>query len=209
MAEISAFPEGLFEACCYLIKLPTSTCLIDPAVGIHSLPANLPPIRWLIATHGHIDHISQADSLRQATGAPLWIHADDGRCMTDSRQNLSAMLQQPAVFAPAEHFLADGQIMELTDGYSLKTIHTPGHTAGCVCLLLRHIDQPEALFSGDTLFAGSIGRLDLGGDPTAMKRSLARLRELAHYTSGQVIRLYPGHGPASELHHEIKTNPYL
>jgi hydroxyacylglutathione hydrolase len=127
MVKILTMPFGYFEACCYLIQMPTATCLIDPAVRPDLLPPAMPPIRWLLATHGHFDHISQADALRQATGAPLWIHEADSLCLTQAVRNMSMALQRPAVLQPAEKYLEDGQILILADGYSLEIIHTPGH----------------------------------------------------------------------------------
>lgn len=209
MIEIFDLPYGFFEACCYLICLPSSTCLIDPCVSPKQLPAGIQPIRWLIATHGHFDHINQADALRQSTEAPVYIHAADADCLTNSQRNLSAAIQRSTTLKPSDYFLADGQDLPLTDNCHLEVMHTPGHTAGGICLILFEGEKPIALFTGDTLFAGSIGRLDLDGNQENMKESLARLQQLGQRFSDQMIPVYPGHGSKTELHREISENPYF
>lgn len=209
MHEIIQMPYGYLEACGYLIRLPSATCLIDPVVTPADLPAGLPPVRWIIATHGHFDHISHADELRQATGAPLYIHPDDRDCLVDPRLNLSMVIVKKVVMQPAEHSLDDGQRLTLTEGYALDVLHTPGHTPGGICLLLTKEEKPQALFTGDTLFAGSIGRLDFGGSASDMAASLARLHDLSQKPGVADIPVYPGHGPQTTLKNELKYNPYF
>ena len=209
MARIVTLPYGLFQACSYLICLPSVCCLIDPTIPPARLPAGDPEIKLLLATHGHIDHISQADVWRQLTRAPLWIHPDDADCLTSSARNLSAIMQNPVVFEPAEMSYVDGQKIMLDDSCFIEVIHTPGHTAGCVCLLLWSQSRPLALFTGDTLFAGSIGRLDLGGDSKAMQQSLIKLCQLGKLPEMADLPVYPGHGPSTTLRQERLSNPYL
>ncbi len=209
MIKILSLPYGYFEACSYLIELPGAVCLIDPAVEPARLPANLPPILWILATHGHFDHISQADSLRQKFSAPLLIHAADADCLTQPMLNLSVTMQRSSSLRPAEGLLQDGQILELEKNMKIEVIHTPGHTPGGVCFLLTENLAPVALFTGDTLFAGSIGRLDLGGSASDMKKSLIKLQAIDQRFQGQHIPIYPGHGIKSDLKTEIMTNPYF
>jgi hydroxyacylglutathione hydrolase len=209
MPEIISLPFGYFEACSYLISLPSSTCLIDPAVMPERLPYGIRPVRWIFATHGHFDHISHADILRQATGAPLLIHRQDADHLTHSQLNLSVTMQRSSNLKPAEALLDDQQFLPLTDGFAIEVIHTPGHTSGSICLLLLDQGEPAALFSGDTIFAGSIGRLDLGGSLPDMVETLNKLRELERLLGGRNIPVYPGHGPATTLLDEIRTNPYF
>lgn len=209
MIKIIDLPLGYFEACCYLICLPSSTCLIDPCVSSEQLPAGIQPVRWLIATHGHFDHINQTDNLRQSTHAPVYIHAADADCLTSSQRNLSVAMQRSTTLNPADHLLADGQILPLTDDCRLEVLHTPGHTSGGICLILFEGEKPVALFTGDTLFAGSIGRLDLDGSQEDMKKSLTKLEQLGERFSDQILPVYPGHGCETELHREISENPYF
>lgn len=207
--DIIDLPFGIFQAVCHVIRLADSCCLIDPAAPVNRLPAGLPPVRLILATHGHFDHISAADDWRRSTLAPLGIHANDRACLTDANRNFSAAILRPMTFQAAELDLTDGQILKLDGHHQLEVLHTPGHTAGGICLLLRHAGRPAALFTGDTLFAGSIGRLDLGGDAAAMRLSLRRLRRLAAQPGGMELPVYPGHGPATNLGVELAANPFF
>ncbi len=153
----------------------------------------------LVATHGHGDHIGGFPALREATGAPFAIHPADAP-MAASRQ--SAMIVFTGwVPDPIEmdEPLEEGRVLEL--GAARATVlHTPGHTGGCVCLLGEGL-----LVTGDTLFAGSVGRTDLpGGEAARLAESLARLAALE-----PSLELLPGHGPTSTLDIELDTNPYL
>jgi len=209
MAEIFPIPKGLFESICYEIHLSETTLVIDPSVNPVLHQANLPPVSLIMATHGHIDHICQADAWRQTTGAPLAIHPADGDCLSDADRNLSGLLFRPMIFRQADQYLSDLQVIRLDLSHHLEILHTPGHTSGSICLLLYQSCRPICLFSGDTLFAGSIGRLDFGGDPAAMKQSLDRLSQLGRLMEYADIPVYPGHGPATTLRQELDCNPYL
>jgi glyoxylase-like metal-dependent hydrolase (beta-lactamase superfamily II) len=209
MLKIHVLPYGIFAACAYLVQTDDSCCLIDPAVPPSRLPPDITSIRWLFATHGHIDHISQADNLRRHFQAPLLIHPGDADCLVDAQRNYSAHLGITSVYAPAEQLLADGQSFQLAADCELEILHTPGHSAGCVCLLLRENGNPRAIFSGDTLFAGSIGRLDLGGSVAAMRRSLQKIRMLGQQDGWADVPVYPGHGPTTTLRDELRSNPYF
>ena len=208
MHEIICLPYGYFEANCYVLRLPSSACLIDPAIEAERLPPGLPPVHWIIATHGHFDHISHADILRQTTGAPFFIHRSEADYLLKAQLNLSVTMQRSTVLKPADQLLEDRQIIDLTDGYQLEVLHTPGHTPGGVCLVLLSDNQPIALFSGDTLFAGSIGRLDLGGSLPDMVKTLDRLKKFGR-SLDQDITVYPGHGSSTSLWDEIQYNPYF
>ena len=97
MARIVGIPFGMMDSNTWLIICPEQTVLIDPAAPVKRLPENLPSIKLILATHGHLDHISRADVWRDATGAPLCIHAADAGCLTDADQNLSSLFRQPMV----------------------------------------------------------------------------------------------------------------
>ena len=152
MAEIIALPDGHMTAITYLVVLPDQVLLIDPTTPVRHLPPNLPPIRRILATHGHIDHIYQADAWRRLSGAPLAIHDADRDCLTDPGRNLSALISNARTFAPAQETLAHGQVIDLDTAHQLTIWHTPGHTSGSSCFLLDEDGKPRALFSGDTLY---------------------------------------------------------
>jgi len=157
-------------------------------------------LTMILLTHGHFDHIYAADSLRDATGAPLLIHHKDAEMLTDAIANASAVFfGKGDTYRPAERLLKGGDGLPL--GKKLITVrHTPGHTPGSVTFVL-----PGVLFTGDTLFDGSVGRTDLpGGDGAALADSLRRIvRMPGEYT------LYPGHGEITTLENQRKTNPFL
>ena len=240
--RILQMPYGLLQSNTYLIILDHAACLIDPAMPTGRLPDGLPPIRWLIATHGHWDHVAEADNWRNLTGAPLLIHPSDATGLINARINLSAQLGCPGIVTPAEQLLADNQVIMLDTAHQLKVLHTPGHTSGSICLLLEEklsdgTKKACALFTGDTLFAGSVGRTDLGGSAIQLRQSLSRLAGLSmagceDKKAGQCaghdestaaeqkkddsanripdkVPVYPGHGPASTYGQERRSNPYL
>ncbi len=159
----------------------------------------------IVNTHAHFDHVGANAALRRATGAPLLMHADD--------LTLYGLLSQQAAYlggifpvperVPVDRRLADGETLQ-AGALEARVLHTPGHSPGSICLLVE--SAPPLLLSGDTLFAGGIGRTDLvGGDEEALMRSL-RERLLALADDTQVI---PGHGPLTTIGQERRTNPFL
>ena len=211
MADIRSNPEGPLGSVAYVVVLAELSILIDPSVPPEKIIGTIPPVAFILATHGHIDHIAAADHWRDQTGASLLIHQDDADCLTDPSRNLSMILGQTRVFRPAENHVTDQQIIDLDETYRICVWHTPGHSAGSVCYLLEEENRPIALFSGDTLFCRSIGRTDLGGDSAQMVASLSRLGRMAkerQLTEENDLAVYPGHGPQTWLLNEIKRNPH-
>ena len=168
---------------------------------------DLTPVALLV-THGHVDHVGGAGSTVARTGAAAYLHPDDEFLAADPAAQLRAVfgIAVPGsnAFAPPERFvdLADGDRLQLA-GLEFDVLHTPGHTPGHCCFLLR---QEGVLFSGDQLFAGSIGRTDLpGGDFDTLLRSMeSKVLTLADDTS-----VLPGHGPATTIGRERATNPFI
>jgi hydroxyacylglutathione hydrolase len=158
-------------------------------------------VKQILMTHAHLDHVGGAYALKRLTGAPILLNKND-------LPLLQAMKAQAAMFGvalpetvPPDEDLAEGLIVGLAR-YPAQVLHTPGHTPGSVCLYFASL---KLLISGDTLFAGGIGRTDLpGGDHAQMTCSLQRLLALPEET-----RVLPGHGPATTIGQERRNNPFL
>jgi glyoxylase-like metal-dependent hydrolase (beta-lactamase superfamily II) len=213
---VTGFPAGAFAANCYLVApAPGEECvIIDPGQdaqrGIEELldRYRLKPIAVLL-THGHIDHMWSVAPVCGAKGIPAYIHPDDREMLTDPAKGMSLMAKRQFLggmtFSEPDDVkaLADGEIIPLA-GLGFRVGHTPGHTPGSVTFRSGH-DDLDALFTGDLLFAGSIGRTDLpGGDHQTILRSLARTLTLPDATV-----VLPGHGPTTTIGDERETNPFL
>ncbi|HEY8910058.1 MAG TPA: MBL fold metallo-hydrolase [Desulfosporosinus sp.] len=198
---------GALGANCYLYACMESkkAVIIDPGADgkkIHRwvLEKGL-TIEYILLTHGHVDHIGAVDELRELLGAvTVGIHADDAEMLTDSKKNLSSYLGSQVVLKGADFLIQDGQ--ELMIGtQQLSVISTPGHTPGGVCFL-----STEGLFSGDTLFAGSIGRTDFPGG--SLEQLLKGVKEKL-MTLPEDTLVFPGHGEETRIGAEKRDNPYL
>ncbi|MGH3216552.1 MAG: MBL fold metallo-hydrolase [Trebonia sp.] len=213
---VTGFPAGALAANCYIVApAPGEECvIIDPGQdaerGIEELLARyrLKPVAVLL-THGHIDHVWSVGPVCGAKGIPAWIHPADRGLLADPASGLALNVGQELFGGIA--FTEPDDVRELTDGAALELAgvqltvgHVPGHTPGSVTFR-GGADDLDALFSGDLLFAGSIGRTDLpGGDHAAMLKSLARTLTLP---DGTVV--LPGHGPQTTVGAERRTNPFL
>ncbi|HEY2887982.1 MAG TPA: MBL fold metallo-hydrolase [Candidatus Limnocylindrales bacterium] len=145
-------------------------------------------LRLIVSTHGHWDHVGDNAAVAEHTGAAIAIHPLDAERLSDPKP-MWAPFEIPPSVAAVE--LAEGGQVRFGD-IRLEVLHTPGHTAGSVCLVAH---DAGLLFSGDTLFAGSFGRVDLpGGDAPAMVASLGRLATLP-----DDLTVLPGHGPATTI----------
>lgn len=164
----------------------------------------------LLLTHGHIDHMGGAGALAGSTGATAYVHPDDDFLTLDPAEQLRSMFgvavgaaEAAGLAPPAERRdLADGDVLTLA-GFDVSVLHTPGHTPGHCCF---YVADEGILFSGDQLFAGSIGRTDLrGGDHGQLMRSMAdKVLPLPVETD-----VLPGHGPATTLSRERLSNPFI
>ncbi len=158
----------------------------------------------ILLTHAHFDHILCLSALRERTGAPLLLHREEAELLHDNEKNLFTRFSdaQPS-FSPAERLLEDGDILEI-GASKLTVFHTPGHTPGSVCFF---DEEGDNVITGDTLFRETVGRYDFpGGDYHTLMDSLIKLVKRC---GDRDYKLYPGHGPATHLSHELEHNLYL
>ena len=202
--EILTLPVGDLQANCYIVHDGNHAVLIDPGAEGNAIVdflknANLTPVSILL-THGHADHIGAIDILREQYNVDLWMHQDDVGWLTDKRYNLGFGLKK--LYNAPERLVKDKDTLDF-DSISFKVFSTPGHTRGGVCY---YCEELSALFTGVTLFRGTIGRTDfLEGDHEALLDSVnERLREIPDDTI-----IYPGHGPTSTMEIERNHNPYF
>ncbi len=195
---------GPLQSNCYILvdELTGRAAVIDPGGDDEQITRELAAqdveAIAIFCTHGHPDHVAAANRLLQRTSAgAVYMHPDE--VVMFSRYVLPELGE---VQLPALTEYADGDgigIGKLT----LRVVHTPGHSPGSVCLA---VDEEKVLFTGDLIFAGSIGRTDLpGGNESQMRASLRRVIE--EFPEDTV--LYPGHGPQSTLAEELASNPWL
>ncbi len=195
-----------YESNCYLIvdDEETQALVLDPAIDFHTVfrqrGKSIPPVAAILLSHAHFDHMLEVDDWREKTGAPLAVHAADAPALGDGEKNVYRLFTgHDGGTAPAERLLAEGDVVRV-GSEALTVLHTPGHTPGCICLY-----TPGILLSGDTLFAGDIGRADLpGGRASVLMDSLHRLGKLPPET-----KVYPGHGPMTTIEREKKYNLYI
>jgi hydroxyacylglutathione hydrolase len=215
---IVGFPAGSFAANCYLVASgPRSECVIidpgqDAEQGINDVidEYHLQPVA-VLATHGHIDYIWSVAPVCGARGIPAYIHPADRALLSDPGRGLSLAAGQQLfgglTFTEPDDVreLTDGMRLELA-GFELVVDHAPGHTPGSVTFGLPPVTEAGTLFSGDLLFAGSIGRTDLpGGDYETILASLTRV---CLSLPGQT-QVLPGHGPQTTIEAERAHNPFL
>ena len=215
---IAGFPAGSFAANCYLLASgPGQECLIidpgqDAEQGIEEIIERyrLRPAAVLL-THGHIDHIWSVAPVCGARNIPAFIHPSDRALLSDPAKGLSLSAGQQ-LFGGLQ-FTEPDDVRELTDGLTLELAgielvveHAPGHTPGSVTFRLPDAAEAGTLFTGDLLFAGSIGRTDLpGGDYQTILTSLAKVcLPLPDETA-----VLSGHGPATSIGAERAHNPFL
>lgn len=192
--QIITMPVGAYQTNCYVVWEQDAQCvLIDPgyqpAYLLQQVKRLGKTVAAILLTHGHFDHVGGVREIAAETNCPVYLCKEE--------------LSLPPSFTDGPlyytHTYGQGDIVTLA-GLTFQVIHTPGHTPGGVCLVCQ-----DALFSGDTLFAGSCGRTDLpGGSWPVLQKSLQRLAEIK-----TDYRVYPGHGEATGLSWEQKTNPYL
>jgi hydroxyacylglutathione hydrolase len=218
---IAGFPAGPWGTNCFVAATgPGAECVVidpgkDAAAGVAEVVREhrLKPVAVLV-THGHIDHMWCVAPVAGTYDATAWIHPRDRHLLSDPMAGISAETAA-MVLGGSYEFAEPDDVAELSDGQTLDLAglhfvvdHTPGHTEGSVTFRTPY-DEPdvsEVMFSGDLLFAGSIGRTDLpGGDHPTMLRSLTT----KVLTLADDIVVLPGHGEQTSIGRERATNPFL
>ncbi len=195
MLKIHCMALGAYQTNCYIVhEAASQKCIvIDPGYEAHTILDALErlglELEAILLTHGHFDHVGAVKDLVATSGCRVYLRSEE----TTMPPQLTA---GPLYFT--DEYPAEGQL-QVAD-LEITVLPTPGHTPGSVCLLVE-----DAMFSGDTLFAGSMGRCDFPGSSIfEMRKSLRRLCALP-----VDYRVFPGHGEDSTLDYEKRTNPYL
>ncbi len=201
---------GDLETNCYVVRADeaaTDCLVIDPGAQPDPLiellqGQHLNPVATIL-THGHADHIvGLAEVRRLFPQMRVYIHRQDASMLGDAQGNLSLFVGGHFTTGPADVLLEDGDTIDLA-GVRLKVLHTPGHTPGGICL---YEAKDGAVFAGDALFAGGVGRSDFpGGDENQL---LASIRTKL-FTLPDATVVYPGHGMRTTIGREKRTNPYV
>ena len=202
--DVHVIPCGPVEANTYIIKGSAGCIAIDPAdaslVKAYCEENGL-TITDVLLTHGHFDHIMGVAEL-QSRGAKVYIYKDDAEALHSNHKNLALMGGIAVSPCHADIELSDGDTIEAA-GYTIKVIHTPGHTPGGACFVF---ERERAIFTGDTLFRLSVGRCDLpGGDSRQLFDSI----QYGLFTLKGDYTVYPGHMRETTLEFERQHNPFM
>lgn len=207
MPIVACITVGPFQENCYLYACPQTreAVIIDPGDEAESILKTIAELqlipRYILNTHGHIDHIGAIDAVREVYPVPLAIHADDVHMYTDERVARQYGKKAPLVATKPDMLLKEGD--RLTFGtLALEVIETPGHTRGGVCF----VSLPYCVFSGDTLFYRGIGRTDFEGG--SYEQIVASIREKL-YTLDDELVVFPGHGGPTTIIEEKLENPFV
>lgn len=209
MLMTKMFPVGYLETNCYVVNCRETkqAVIIDPgfssvqeAENIFSFLeiGSLSP-KFIINTHGHPDHTCGNAALKRSFQVPICVHKDDAYMLGESGKETAHYFGFDCTSPPADILLKDGEYINFGE-VTLKVLHSPGHSPGSIML----IGETE-VFTGDTLFAGSIGRTDFPGSSyPQIQASLKKLLQLPDY-----FAVYSGHGPPTTIAHEKRVNPFL
>lgn len=205
--KVEGYPVGYMATNCYLVTdARTDECfIVDPGTYDASLKRLLQDVkegklRYILLTHGHFDHIMGVLDVRKNYGGKIVIHEKDADCFTNEEKSLLDTFGFDGVLPEkADILVRDGDKLPFADG-EIEVMHTPGHTEGSVCYLIG-----DKIFSGDTLFYGSVGRTDFkSGSFEEIIKSVKRLALLEGDR-----KVYPGHNMLTTLDNERKHNVYL
>lgn len=216
-------PVGMLQCNCSIVGDPESreAIVLDPGDEVEKILALIAKhglkVMAIVSTHAHIDHVGGLKKLHDATHAPVFMNEADLELYRAMEMQAQFLGVRPPQIANVDDLLSEGDVVRW-GGHEARVLHTPGHTPGSISLYLPEAmvksekrdgaskESAPWLFAGDTLFAGSIGRTDLwGGSYPEIKRSIhTKLLALPERTI-----VFPGHGPATTLAEERKSNPFL
>lgn len=204
--RVERIPAGIYAANCYLVYSENTKegIVIDPGgdaddimTRINELGLN---IKYIVLTHGHGDHIAGINDLKNFIDVPVAIHKEDEYMLKNGDKNLSSLMAMGTIEVSPDILLDEGDKISFGDLVA-EVIYTPGHTLGGISLKIG-----DSIFTGDTLFAGSIGRTDFqGGSYEDIISSIKN--KILIYPDDTII--YPGHGPATTIEKEKATNPFV
>lgn len=207
MMNIETLVVGPIETNCYILSDPDSKEAViidagdDADVILDYIQKEQLHVVYVLNTHGHFDHIQANDAVRDKTGAPLAIHADDVELLQNP-EKIGGMFRDVKGCRPPEKILHNGDVL-FFGAYQLQVIYTPGHSKGGCCF---YEAKEKVCFTGDTLFRGTVGRTDLyGGNLGVLRKSVQERLQLLP----DDVTIYPGHGPESDMAFERRANPYL
>ncbi|SEO33806.1 MBL fold metallo-hydrolase [Propionispora vibrioides] len=204
--EVIAIEVGALGTNCYIVycEKTRQAIVVDPGANaaeiLQTVQEQKLQVTAIVNTHGHADHITANDKIREATQAPVYIHADDAAMLTSPQRNLSVYIGAPVICQAADRLLQEEDLVAVGEG-TLRVLHTPGHTPGGICLL-----GDKFLLSGDTLFAESVGRTDFPGGSSELL--IAGIREKLMVLPDD-IKVLPGHGPATTIGWERRMNSFI
>lgn len=204
---VACITVGAFQENCYLYACPHTleAVIIDPGDEAERILARIQELKfipkYIINTHGHIDHICAIDEVSAVYPVPLAIHPADVPLYTDGNVAHMFQRQAPLVKRKPDILLQEGDTLSFGT-LTLEVLHTPGHTPGGICL----INRPYCIFSGDTLFQRSIGRTDLPGGN--YEQIITSIREKLYPLDEELV-VFPGHGDPTTLGEEKYENPFV
>jgi glyoxylase-like metal-dependent hydrolase (beta-lactamase superfamily II) len=213
---IKTFPVGTFQCNCSILadEKTGDAIVVDPGDDAARILTELKTqgftVRYLVHTHAHIDHIAATRAVHAAAGGEVCLNKGDQMLYDNiAMQGEFLGLAVDPVVTPVTRYIEHQDVIE-TSGLKLNVLHTPGHTPGSVCFYCETLAANGAslkfMFSGDTLFSGSIGRTDLwGGD---YDQIIASLKERVIKVPLETA-VIPGHGPSTTIARELKSNPFL
>lgn len=204
--EIKKLVVGMVETNCYIAynEERKEAVIVDPGDKADTITEAClhlgTEVKAILLTHGHFDHVMAVDDLKKKWDVPVYALDKEAEVLADEALNMSNQFMRNRVHLKADVLLKDGETFSLI-GYDFKVISTPGHTCGSCCY---YVESEDVLFSGDTLFAGSYGRVDFPtGSSSDMLHSVAEIL----FSLPDSVKVYPGHMGDTTIREEKKYNP--